>query len=742
MNNIEMPYITIQCLLREFSKALGTKKLAAKEIDNACKQVEINPYQLQKLKMKLIHDPLSKHVNVYFADHVLSQIDSVFKQYLYIVQTIELDGVNAKKAQKLIGHKFISMSAAFVCTEVLDSLRITPKELANSGQTAMQAVFDNFKGSTTWRKHFESATKEQKDRYRMWSKGKDGELPDIEGIGAIGDLWSNDRDWGVIKARLVIAHIWDYFFYRSGLCDLTIVGTMDIEQQWKSLVESLQLLQRKESEQYRISTPTALELYEVLRLRKSKLEDDKNKCQLLLERLKQYQDELDHHHETTYYYHWMEARYHLHCGELNRALISYKLAYEQSMYRAGENIGCIIKEAILVASRLQKPDKAFINKLRSMAAVFGFDILPNLPTGDTKKKPEVIEEWEISAYAQYFEHYFTKASFFPEAEYPKFYDIRHGAWLVNETKYTVNVNTPNKMLKVGEAGLLVKRMPQLVYFAMNDDIAAVNKLIEAGASVNKLSESNESVLLMAVQALQVNLCPLNSMRDDLLKVITSKQHTKETVNAITTKRKLTALGCAVQTGRLDVVKAVIELGAEIDQRHDVGGETPLFTCIGLITQHKRPWVPIALAEAYKYSDQNLNAYMAYSAGFVPHDKEELKQVIKSKEADPIFLECKNVVGKYISENIKKHTSIDGFREIAKYLIEKGADVNARHDTALLGYTPLMLAAELDEAELFYLMAKAKGNINDSCINPENNRRMSCREIARYWRSQSVIALFR
>lgn len=83
------------------------------------------------------------------------------------------------------------------------------------------------------------------------------------------------------------------------------------------------------------------------------------------------------------------------------------------------------------------------------------------------------------------------------------------------------------------------------------------------------------------------------------------------------------------------------------------------------------------------------------------------------------------------------------KEILKQFIKSiKADVNAKHNTALLGYTPLMLAAELDEAELFYLMAKAKGNINDSCINPEKNHRMSCREIVRYWRSQSVIALFR
>lgn len=37
MKTIEAPYISIQHLLREFANALGTKPIAAKEIDNACK---------------------------------------------------------------------------------------------------------------------------------------------------------------------------------------------------------------------------------------------------------------------------------------------------------------------------------------------------------------------------------------------------------------------------------------------------------------------------------------------------------------------------------------------------------------------------------------------------------------------------------------------------------------------------------------------------------------------------------
>ncbi|MBE4403320.1 hypothetical protein HJ027_19225 [Vibrio parahaemolyticus] len=162
MTKIETPYITIQSLLREFAKALGTKMFAAKEIDNVCKHVEINPHQLQELKKQLIHQPLSKYVNVYFADHVMDPVETVFKQYLDIVQKVPLDGVNAEKAQKLINSHYISMAVAFVCHEMFEGMRTTPEQLANSGQTAMQFVFDKFKNSSTWLKYYETEKKSRK----------------------------------------------------------------------------------------------------------------------------------------------------------------------------------------------------------------------------------------------------------------------------------------------------------------------------------------------------------------------------------------------------------------------------------------------------------------------------------------------------------------------------------------------------------------------------------------------------
>ncbi|OBU29706.1 ankyrin repeat domain-containing protein [Photobacterium kishitanii] len=237
--------------------------------------------------------------------------------------------------------------------------------------------------------------------------------------------------------------------------------------------------------------------------------------------------------------------------------------------------------------------------------------------------------------------------------------------------------------------------------------------------------------------MQVNIFLIKNLSDRIFNAIASKPYTLETVNLITAKKKLTALGCAIQTGRLDIVKKVVELGADIDQRHDVGFETPLFTCIGMLIKHKRPGVAAIHTETNKFSDLSLHSIMAYGVGLVPHDKEGLIQYLREKESDATY---SSIIGKIKAIEINstlQNPSIEGFREIAKYIIDQSADVNAKHDTDL---TPLMFAAELDEAELceYMLNANKKGNIHETCFDPKTNRRYTVREIAAAWQSKEAL----
>ena len=740
---IQTPYFTIQHLLREFAKGLGTKVLASKEIDDACKDNEITPQQLTRLKSILIHNLLTEYVNIYFADHFMGQIEKVFEQYLEVMESIPLEGVNADKAQAVVSKYFISFSVANICASCLEGMKTTPQEMALSGRTALNFTFENLRRNREWCEFEATCTKEQKDRFRIWSLGDKSELPDITKIDILGNKWQRGNSWGTFKARLITARFWDYFFYRDGCCDLNLIRLLQPSSFISYFQQQLINLLHSDTVKYKNTSAMGLDLWKLLRLREPKTLEVKKRCKKIIPDLKIKLDKLNVNEEAIYYYYWMVARFELHQGNLSNALDNYKLAFERALYRQGENTNCIIQEALMVACRLPQPDKVFINRLRRMAVIFGIDAMPSGSNkSEKKKKCEDIESWEISAYAKDFNSFFTKDSFFPDAVYPPLVQPNYGLWAVDESAHKLDLRRPNKNFKVGRAGGLIKKIPQIVYFSMKNDLDAIKKLLEAGADINKLSESNESAILMAVQDMQVNLEPLNSMSSTKFDLISSLPDLDKSINAVTLKKKLTPLGCAVQTGRLDIVKKVIELGAKIDQRHDVGDETPLFTCIGLISRHTRPDIPDQLAEMMKYSIKNLQSVRAHAAGLFPHDLNQLKQVISKKEKNTQFSSIMQMSKNYIQANFEKYTTAKGFREIALFLIEQGANPNAKHDTALHDFTPLMLAAELDEAELFYYMAKAGGDINDSCINPQNNQRNSCYEIAAHWRSQSVIGLFK
>ncbi|UKA27475.1 ankyrin repeat domain-containing protein [Photobacterium damselae subsp. damselae] len=737
------PYFSLQALLRDFSKALGTKSREAKHIDNACLQLDVSPFRFNEFKNNLIKEDISKIVNIPFANHIFDQYENMEKSYINFMNDIPLDGVDIDKAQEILDKKLLSSLIAHLCMTVFDAMKITAQDLALSGKTAMQFMMERLKSDRNWCQYTDSLDCDQKARFneRLYKWTQDSpELLDLSTIASFGGQYAEYHDWKVIKARLITARIWDYYFVKSGLCDINFIKTTKIQDQSDNIIHSLNDLRREATHKHKNYGNVSQELFGLLLLRHPRSEEKKQIIVTLLEKVNNYLLEYDKDNEVSYFYYWMNGRYLLHCGELDEALKMYKIAFEHVLYRNNEATQKIVKEAILIASRIPTPDKAFINRLRNISGLFHFEILPAEFTNPKKKKTEVIEPWEIDAYAQFFNSYFTKESFFPGAVYPDFSAVPYGV-VLDDQQHKLDIKKPDKVISVGMGGGLVKRMPQLVYYAWNADEDSVDALIEAGAHVDKIAKtSKESALLMAVQAMQVNRFPIKNLSDRMFNTIAAKRHTSETVNLITAKRRLTALGCAIQTGRLDIVKKVVELGADIDQRHDVGLETPLFTCIGLLIHHKRPITAAIHAEKIKFSDLNLRSLMANNVGLVPHDKEGLIQYLREKESDATYSSIMDKIKAIEIDSILQNTSIEGFREIAKYLIDQGADVNAKHNTALKGFTPLMLAAELDETGLceYMLNTRYKGNIHDTCFDPQTNRRYTVREIAAAWQSKEAL----
>lgn len=459
--------------------------------------------------------------------------------------------------------------------------------------------------------------------------------------------------------------------------------------------------------------------------------------------LKQQTGRIDPDGKTEYVFHWFNARYLLHSGKLEEAITEYQFAFERVIYKQARNTKKIVNEAMVAACRSQKPNKTFINRLRRMAVILGFDFMPPEHNADEfKAKPQEIETWEISAFSHQFSAYFPKATFFPGAIYPENPHQDYGPWFMDRVISTPDLKRPNKILNIGADGGMVKSMPQLVYFSKVGNIDAVQKLLDAGADVNKLSSVHESALLFAIQCLQVTLEPLGSMDDALFKLLSQYEHRKSVLDTLTDKRKLSPLGCAIETGNIEIVSKVLDLGASVDRRQDIDGLTPLYSAIHMIGNYftRRP-TPAKVLEMMMGSESGINVMRANSAGLLPHSKDDLCHLFEAMISDPRHKQIFDYLWNEQFKTIQQYTKADDFRQLAKLLIQRGADPNAKHNIALEDYTPLMLAVELDELELVKAMMQSEhhpADLEATCWARDVNLRAGLFEIACKWDSKNIL----
>lgn len=407
--------------------------------------------------------------------------------------------------------------------------------------------------------------------------------------------------------------------------------------------------------------------------------------------------------QSNYLINLFKARWYVFSGNVESSLPYYQEAFKESLYRAGGYQIDIINEGIVCAAYSE--NRSFLKQLKEQGVVFGLFEAPYEHQSQASLNPKsrsnspIIHDWEVNQFKSHFFSIFPEDSFFTGVSLPEI-NKQVGAGLIDLSSLIVpDYNSPNRKIKPDLERNL--SYPQIVWFAMNNDKEVVKKLVEVGARVNVSSHSGDTALLMSIQELN----PQNleaSFDETLFNLLISQKHTTESLNLMTAKIRLTPIFCAIDTGRLDVVKKLIEAGVDIDLKAGLDDMSPLYYCINLIYMVKKLKQGIGLInlnENHLHPKKAAEAQRRYSNGLMGFSTAQNYSSLIQKTQHSSYNNFKTAMFEIIEERMIEHYSLNALRDIACILMVKGANLNAQHKMASEIYTPAILAIESDEAQI-------------------------------------------
>lgn len=440
--------------------------------------------------------------------------------------------------------------------------------------------------------------------------------------------------------------------------------------------------------------------------------------------------------------HWwqrsrMMGKYALFTGNHDAALKYYNECMESIWYTGDIDLKESFHEALALASFFNK--RAFVKRLKHKGIVFNLFGSPKHEQGTpsvankiSRSEDFVVEDWEVNEWAKDFFTYFPEKCFFSHLpvqsrDYP-----HDGLILLGEEDCNRTPNLEKPDLKFIVSG---KIYPQVVYFAEQGNSDAVEQLLEKGADINELSSSGESALLFVIQKLNPTVISGNATKElddtrlfDL--ILTSYKPSTTTINTPSNKKKLTCLGCAVETGKPKIVEDILKSGAKVNQKYSLDLLSPLYKAVQQIKVLDRP-------QLMTYPDQ-LDGFRRGNPFLHGKTNDEILDYMSKMRRDKNLDEITSMVYKLSSVTYPQNDII----EIIRLLLSHKADPNQKHDNGdLRNYTPLMLAAELNFVEAFKMMVESGGDPNQKCNSPTRfgyRIEAPCWEIAVEWRADRII----
>ncbi len=749
------PFEMLRYLLQSFDFKL--QKEDKKRLDDLSAKRVYDPREYNLSLTKYFTNIATRYLGRKTTFLISKSVDQFIRGYLLnIVGEIPADGVSRKSVLDIlirtgIKDQLVSFMVAF--SHEIGGPH--PSFWFSSESGSIDALFtwlsDN---EPLWDTYLASQFKERRDMIAAWRKCDD--LPSAQSIhllsqpNTLDDESPDSINWELIKPLLFLARSFDFvkrnepgraLFSEARLAlwgaENKIEFSEEIRTKQSGLLQSLGTAQ---------SLISKLQFELRRTVEKSEPEQYRHIIQKVRELIRG-SGKLEH---TGYWIDWHDARWHVFTGDLKVANGLYKCAFEQAAFVAGENQKYIAEEAIVVAASQPSPDKVFLKQIKWMQVIFGYDIPSITRSEPSQKVSDNIEEWEIDLWRSSFDRVFPKSGLFPEVENNPLTVARGPLLILDTSEVEPDYRYPNRTIKVGDTRK--RAMPQLVWFAMNEDVEVSRKLIEKGADVNVQSEVGDTPILMALEAMNATefnaanvflggpVC--RSLNDELFKLISSVPHDAKTINTRTQKKRLLPIISAVESGRLDIVEVILEMGAAPNGRGKTDEQTALNVSLKLIGILKDPELCKKHQTGMPVTPEALDSIRRQAQGLSGFTLDQQKQSLENFIASGLYVAIQELCVDIKYKNIHQHMDVGELRKIASLLINSDADVNAEHASPLKGYTPLMLAAEMDERLIFEKMLSCGGDISKTYKDPRTGRDISILEIARHFKSAGVLQVLR
>lgn len=435
---------------------------------------------------------------------------------------------------------------------------------------------------------------------------------------------------------------------------------------------------------------------------------------LIIDQINKYLIEHKELEHLTPYIHWNKAINLVYQYQFREALIEYENCLEGLLYCDMRYLDSLINEMLCIVSLVPSQNK-LIAKISNLAIQFDIKVgVYDLTERPNRFKTELVfEEWEKEAILVGFFHHFTAETFSDKGKQMKAMIPKMGS--------IITINTIDPDFKNINKEIYVdieqrRKYPQIYYFVYMGEFNIAKKLIKVGAKINILNSNKDSLILLALNYISTK--PNETY--EFIKYLFDCGFDKNLLNVRTLKKRTTPLDAAIQLNLPQLVKCLLENGADPNMT-SCYGISMLYQNLGIIKNilGRKNVKPVY----DKYLEDSIKRY-SNSASSIDH----YKQFQLLPENNP---------KKKLFERIKKlyytDMKIDDAYEILDLLLQYGADPN--QDTAehpIKGYTPFMLAVEMDNFYAIKLMLKYGARLDQTYINVAEGRRISLIEIATYF----------